>query len=78
VPAVINLVCPTEVCIDRIMGRGQGRDDDQLEIAQKRVQVHETETCPIIELYRAQGKIVDIDTNRPLETVYPELLNVFP
>jgi adenylate kinase family enzyme len=47
------------------------------EITKRRLASHVEETDPIIEIYRAEGKVRDVDTNRSMEEVYPELLNHF-
>ena len=73
---LLNFVCPEEELIRRILSRGQGREDDNEEVLKTRLQSFKTETLPVVEIYRKKGKVCDIDTNREMDVVYPELLKL--
>lgn len=45
------------------------RDDDKPETVRKRLEVYWKQTSPLIDYYRAQGVLVDIDGNRPIPEV---------
>lgn len=45
------------------------RDDDRVETVRKRLEVYWKQTSPLIDYYRAQGVLVDIDGNRPIPEV---------
>ncbi|NPA26825.1 MAG: adenylate kinase [Chloroflexi bacterium] len=45
------------------------REDDKPETIQHRIRVYEEETAPLIEYYRNQGVLVEIDGNRPMDEV---------
>ena len=59
--AVIELSVPRAESIDRLSRRAaeQGRDDDNEESIAKRLSIYESETAPILEVYRERG-IVDV------------------
>ncbi len=50
------------------------RDDDQPETVRKRLEVYWKQTSPLIDYYRAQGVLVDIDGNRPIPEVEAALM----
>lgn len=45
------------------------RDDDQPETVAKRVRVYMAQTAPLIEHYRQQGKLVEVDGELPIEVI---------
>jgi len=49
------------------------RDDDTEEVVARRLQQYEERTAPIIEYYRERADMVEIDGNRPMETVFADL-----
>ncbi len=50
------------------------RDDDRVETVRKRLEVYWKQTSPLIDYYRAQGVLVDIDGNRPIPEVEAALM----
>lgn len=50
------------------------RDDDQPQTVNKRLDVYETQTAPLVEYYRRTGKLIDIDALAPVATVTDEIL----
>ncbi|KAM0671622.1 hypothetical protein OCOL_001414 [Ordospora colligata] len=62
-----------ETCIQRICRRNEGRKDDNEDIARKRYDVYRKETEPIVEYYRAMGKLVEIDGSMECSTVFSEV-----
>jgi adenylate kinase len=50
------------------------REDDRPETIAKRIQVYLRETAPLVEHYRSQGKVVDIDGTRAIDDVTAALL----
>jgi adenylate kinase len=51
------------------------RDDDKRETVVKRLDVFHRDTEPIIDYYRREGVLCEIDGNRPIEVVTEELLD---
>jgi adenylate kinase len=50
------------------------RDDDKAETVAKRINVYLEQTAPLVEYYRKQGKLVEIDGTQSIETVTGALL----
>lgn len=65
-----------EETIRRIMGRAvqQGRQDDSLQVAEKRYEVYIADTAPLIDYYSNKGVLVRIDGNQPVEKVASDLM----
>lgn len=52
------------------------REDDKAETVSRRIKVYLEQTAPLIEYYRRQGKLVEIDGTRSIEDVTADLLAV--
>lgn len=52
------------------------RDDDKAETVSRRIKVYLEQTAPLVEYYRRQGKLVEIDGARSIEDVTTDLLAV--
>ncbi len=63
------------VC-DKCGGPLYQRPDDTPETAKKRLDVYFQQTAPLIEHYRQQGLLREIDGEQPIEAVHAALLNV--
>lgn len=50
------------------------RDDDKEETVQKRLGVYREQTAPLIEHYRAKGKLVDIDGSKGIAGVFDQMV----
>ncbi|WEK13587.1 MAG: adenylate kinase [Candidatus Microbacterium phytovorans] len=61
--AVIELSVPREESVQRLSLRAteQGRADDNEESIAKRLSIYESETAPILEVYRGRGIVDEID-----------------
>jgi adenylate kinase len=55
----IDLDVPYEVVMERMLARG--RTDDTPEAIQRRLDLYEQQTHPLLALYRGQGKLVRVD-----------------
>jgi len=51
------------------------REDDRAETVARRIQVYAEQTAPLVEHYRGQGRLVEIDGSQPMEDVTAALLN---
>jgi len=51
------------------------REDDKAETVARRINVYFQQTAPLIDYYRAKGKLVDIDGTQPIEKVTASLLS---
>ncbi|XP_060783893.1 UMP-CMP kinase-like [Neoarius graeffei] len=76
---VLFFNCSNEVCINRCLERGKssGRDDDNKESLEKRIQTYLQSTRPIIEQYEKQGKVRTIDASHTVSEVFAEVKSVF-
>ena len=75
----LQITADKELCIQRILARAkvEGRADDQKEEAiRRRMQLFQDKTMPVIETYRAQGKMVDTDGEGTVEEVYGRVKEV--
>jgi adenylate kinase len=61
---------------DQCGGELYQRDDDKPETVRSRLEVYFQQTAPLIEYYRARGKLVEIDGDKPVEEVAKGLLAV--
>ncbi len=52
------------------------RDDDKPETVKNRLRVYQEQTQPLIDYYRAQGKIVDIVANGTKEEIFADIKKV--
>jgi adenylate kinase family enzyme len=76
---VLFFECPDEVMVERILQRGQSgsRSDDNAETIKARFRVEETETKPIVEMFRSAGKIRSVDANRDVNDVFADVSLLF-
>ena len=49
------------------------RDDDKPETIQKRLDVYETQTSPLVEYYKGKGLLKAVDGDRPVDEVYADV-----
>src|SRR5207245_10266410 len=63
VSAVINLVVPEAVLIDRLAGRSglEHRTDDRRDTVLERLKVYHQKTEPLIDFYRERGRLKEVD-----------------
>jgi adenylate kinase len=59
---------------DQCGGELYQREDDKPETVRKRLEVYSQQTAPLIDYYRARGKLVEIDGDKPVEEVAEGLL----
>ena len=51
------------------------REDDKAETVAKRINVYLKQTAPLVDYYRGQGKLVEIDGTRSIDDVTTALLS---
>jgi adenylate kinase len=68
---VIDLAAPADVLIDRIIGRSavEHRSDDRPAVFRTRLERYVQKTQPVIDYYKAQGKLVEVDGTGSIEQV---------
>ncbi|GAB2270884.1 UMP-CMP kinase 3 [Dionaea muscipula] len=74
---VLFFDCPEEEMESRLLGRNQGREDDNIETIRKRFKVYMESSLPVIEYYNSRGKVRKIDAAKPVEAVFEDVKAVF-
>jgi adenylate kinase len=66
---------PDDVATERMLRRAdeENRPDDTPEVIARRLEIYHSETEPIVEYYRATGKLVPLHAERPIEQVWVEI-----
>lgn len=73
--AAIELAVPNEVTLQRLATRG--RTDDTTPVIRERLEAFERETTPLLHRLDAEGLLVSIDADRPINEVTEALLDSF-
>lgn len=73
--AILFFDVPDSVGMERALKRAatEGRSDDTPEVIAKRLAVYHEQTEPIVEHYRATGKLVPLHADRSIEDVWSEI-----
>jgi UMP-CMP kinase len=76
---VLNLECPEEVLVGRLVKRGEtsGRIDDGPDVIRKRFQTHQKECMPIIEHYEKLGLLKHVASDSSVEDVHKRVALLF-
>ena len=74
---VLYFDCSEEEMERRLLGRNEGREDDNVETIRKRFKVFQESSLPVIEYYNSKGKVRKIDARRPIEEVYESVKAIF-
>lgn len=72
----INIVLGEGEALRRILGRAkvEGRvDDSDEEYIRRRMQIFQEKTIPVIDAYRRQGKLTDVEGSGSVDEVYERL-----
>jgi adenylate kinase len=73
--AILFLDIPDEVGMQRALDRAriEGRTDDTPDVIGRRLEIYHRETEPIVEHYRATGKLIPIHAERSIADVAAEI-----
>lgn len=73
--AVLFFDLSDEIAIERLLGRAraEGRDDDTPDAIRRRLELYHEQTEPVVERYRATGKLVPLHADRSIEAVATEI-----
>jgi adenylate kinase len=73
--AILFFDVPDEVGLERALKRAEleNRSDDTPDVIAKRLETYHRETEPIVEHYRATGKLVPLHAGRTVEEVWTEI-----
>ncbi len=70
--AVLFFDLPDEVAVERMKGR-DGRGDDTPEVIARRLEIYHDQTAPVVEHYRATGRLVPLHAEGTVDEVYAEV-----
>ncbi|KAJ9474736.1 Uridylate kinase [Pseudozyma hubeiensis] len=72
---VLFLQCSEEVMLERLLERGKtsGRADDNIESIKKRFQTFVETSMPVVDYYRKQDRVVEVDSIKTVDQVYAEI-----
>ena len=73
VKAALFFDCPAEEMKKRILGRNEGRADDNEATIKKRIDVFEKETRPLTPIFEKQGILIKIDCFRTKEEIFEDI-----
>jgi UMP-CMP kinase len=62
--------CHDDVMIQRILGRAEGRSDDNLETVTKRLTTYKESTQPVIKRFEAEGKLVEVNAEGSVDDIF--------
>jgi len=65
-----------EVLLERLLGRAaeEGRSDDTPEVIERRLELYDQETAPLVEYYRShQANVVGVHAARTMDEVFREI-----
>eukprot|EP01006_Ploeotia_vitrea_P062941 TRINITY_DN84673_c0_g1_i1.p1 TRINITY_DN84673_c0_g1~~TRINITY_DN84673_c0_g1_i1.p1 ORF type:complete len:444 (-),score=33.10 TRINITY_DN84673_c0_g1_i1:123-1397(-) len=76
---VLALSAPNDELKQRLENRlkNEGRDDDKSETVEKRLQVYNDTSRPVLEYFRATGKLREVSTDAPQDEVSAKVLALF-
>jgi adenylate kinase len=73
IDGVVLIDVPDDVVVERILGRGQGRADDNLETVRERLRVYHCQTEPLVEHYERQGRLRRVDGAQSPDAVHDDV-----
>lgn len=68
--AFLQLQVPEKELVDRILSRGEGRSDDTPEKVKNRLEVYYNETQPVLNHYKKQSVVKEIDGVGSIEEIF--------
>jgi adenylate kinase len=73
--AILFFDLPDDVATQRLLGRAaeENRPDDTPEVIARRLAIYHAETEPIVEHYRATGKLVPLHAGGTVDSVWDEI-----
>ncbi|CAD6264384.1 unnamed protein product [Miscanthus lutarioriparius] len=74
---VIFFDCPEDEMVKRLLGRNQGRVDDNIETIKKRLKVFESLNIPVVEYYSSRGKLHKINATGTADEIFEAVRRLF-
>lgn len=72
---VVYLKVSDREALWRISGRNDVREDETLQAIRKRIQLFHELTEPVVQYYRDQGKLVEVDGEVSVEEVFEQIID---
>lgn len=69
---VLFFDCPEDVMTKRLLGRNEGRTDDNIETIKKRFKTFRDSSMPVIDYYKKMDKVRDVNSDQTPEEVYAQ------
>ena len=75
VSVMLNLEVPDAELLTRLIERGKtsGRSDDNEETIKKRIEVYNAQTKPVIDFYKKDGKLANIQGVGAIDAIFAEI-----
>lgn len=77
VVGVLYFEATDEEMTKRLLGRNQGRADDNIETIKKRLEVFKNQSQPVINKYEKAGKLMKVNAMRDVESIFKDVLSNF-
>ncbi|XP_066345077.1 UMP-CMP kinase 2-like isoform X1 [Miscanthus floridulus] len=74
---VIFFDCPEDEMVKRLLGRNQGRVDDNMETIKKRLKVFESLNIAVVEYYSSRGKVHKINATGTADEIFEAVRRLF-
>jgi UMP-CMP kinase len=74
---IVFFDCPEEVMEQRLLGRNEGRADDNIETIRKRFKVFVDSSIPVVQHYEAKGKAYKFQATSAPELIYNDVRRLF-
>ncbi|KAK1677211.1 hypothetical protein QYE76_038059 [Lolium multiflorum] len=74
---VIFFDCPEDLMVKRLLGRNQGRVDDNIETIKKRLKVFESLNMPVVNYYSSRGKAHKINATGTADEIFEAVRKLF-
>ncbi|RLM74543.1 uncharacterized protein C2845_PM15G00060 [Panicum miliaceum] len=74
---VVFFDCPEDEMVKRLLGRNQGRVDDNIETIKKRLEVFESLNIPVVDYYSSRGKVHKINAMGTADEIFEAVRKLF-
>jgi adenylate kinase len=74
VQIAVHLAVPRDELVRRLLARGRGADDTA-DVIQRRLQVYEESTLPMLDYYIVREQLLTVDGAQPMQAVLSSLLD---
>ena len=74
---VLFFDCPEDVMTQRLLGRNEGRTDDNIETIKKRFKTFRESSMPVIDYYSKLNKVCSVNSDQKPDDVYAQTRQYF-